>query len=345
MKVFLDKEFVRNFWNIPQDSMNVMNHFQKEFLKNTNSCTIVTNYLSLEDILQNEEDFFFLEELFEGVPKLEFNPKLTNVEEIKELSSANDFKIFFLEQSEAVCAQLENLLGYEFISSDTLMKKWGKHYETKSLVKTTSLTPDENDPDTLSSWNDLKFLSEFPNNSIVVIDKYILSDNSNNRLKDNLFPLLKTLLPDKLETPLFLTIISGDILTSNKGASVIERTKKVYGLIHSYLAQFKNLKVDLTIVNNDNSFYPRGLELHDRVIYTNYYYLMSSKGWDIFNKKERKLGNSRINIDFNFQRFQMKELKGHFHILAEYLKKMNRMEVMSSVFKHYPETIKNPLLN
>lgn len=347
MTIFLDKEFVRNFWSVSWNKEAVFEHFKTQFLRNTKDATIFTNYISLEEIGENDEDTFFLEELFEGVPKMEFNTNLFDRDEMIEQSNKGGFKIFFIEQDDKLNGQLETELGYEFVSSTTINKKWERHYRNRSIVKTTSLSPDNNDPDILNSWKDLAFLSEIPNNSIILIDKYILSDNYYNRLKDNLFPLLESILPNKLDSPLYLTIISKEILTSkhNQHLPIIERVERVAQQIHSFLAKFKHLKVVLTIINNDNSFYPKGMELHDRLIYTNYYYLMSSKGWDVFNRNERRIGNSRVNIEFNFQRFQMKELKGHFNIIKEYLKEMRNSEVNNTLFKHYPATIENPLLN
>ena len=345
MTIFLDKEFVRNFWSVSWSKDAVLEHFKTQFLLNTNNAIIFTNYSSLEEIAENEEDTFFLEVLFEDVPDMEYNINFSDKDVLIEQSNKGGFNIFFIEQDDRSNGQLESELGYEFISSNTINEKWGRHYKNRSIVKTTSLFPNDNDPDILNSWKDLKFLSEVPNNSIILIDKYILSDNYNNRLKDNLFPLLESILPNKLNSPLYLTIISKEILSSRYHIPIIERVERVYQQIHSFLAKYKHLEVVLTIINNDNSFYPKGMELHDRLIYTNYYYLMSSKGWDIFNKNGRRIGNSRVNIEFNFQRFQMKELRGHFKIIKEYLKELRNSNVNSTVFKHYPAEIHNPLLN
>lgn len=346
MRIFLDKEFVRNFWSVSWNKEVVLEHFRTQFLRNTKDAIIFTNYSSLDEISENDEDTFFLEELFEGVPKMEFNINLADKDVLAEHSNEGGFKMFFIEQDEKLNGQLEKELGYEFVSSYTINEKWERHYRNRSVIKTLSLPPDKNDPDIFNDWSDLEFVSESPNNSILLIDKYILSDKSNNRLKNNLFPLLKSILPKNAETPLYLTIIAGEVLSENSRVPVtIERAEKVYRQIHSFLAQYKYPKVFLTIINNDKMFYPGELDMHDRVIYTNSYYLKSTKGWDLFINGKRKIVNSTVEVFFNFQRFQMKELRGHFAMINEYIRKMKRMEVMGDIFKHHPETIENPLLN
>lgn len=344
MKIFLDKEFVRNFWSVSWNKEAVLEHFKIQFLRNTNGATIFTNYSSLEEINENDEDTFFLEELFEGVPKMEFDINLSDKKKLVEQSIKGGFKIFFIEQDDKLNGQLETELGYEFVSSKTINNKWERHFKNRSIIKTLSLAPDKNDPDIFSAWSDLEFVSETPNNSILLIDKYILSDNSTNRLRENLFPLLKSILPKGSEAPLYLTIISGEILSTRKNMPCIERAKEVYRQVHSFLAQYKYSKVVLTIINNDKDFYPEKFDMHDRVIYTNNYYLKSTKGWDLFINGKRRIVNSTVEVHYNFQRFQMKELRGHFAMINEYLSKMKRMEVMNTVFKHYPSTIENPLL-
>ena len=345
MKIFLDKEFVRNFWSVSWNKEAVLEHFKTQFLRNTNGATIFTNYSSLDEISENDEDLFFLEELFEGVPQMKFNTNLSDKDELVEQSTKGGFKIFFIEQDDELNGQLESELGYVFVSSKTINNKWERYFENRSIIKTLSLEPDKKDPDIFSGWSDLEFVSETPNNSILLIDKYILSDNSTNRLRDNLFPLLKSILPKGSVAPLYLTIISGEILSTRKDMLFIERAKEVYRQVHSFLAQYKYPKVILTIINNDKMFYPGELDMHDRVIYTNNYYLKSTKGWDLYIKGKRRIVNSTVEVHFNFQRFQMKELRGHFAMIKEYLGKMKRMEVMDTVFKHYPATIDNPLLN
>ena len=345
MTIFLDKEFVRNFWSVSWSKDAVLEHFKTQFLLNTNNAIIFTNYSSLEEIAENEEDTFFLEVLFEDVPDMEYNINFSDKDVLIEQSNKGGFNIFFIEQDDRLNVQLESELGYEFISSNTINEKWGRHYKNRSVIKTLSLAPDKNDSDIFNGWSDLEFVSESPNNSILLIDKYILSDNSTNRLRENLFPLLKSILPKSTKTPLYLTIISGEILSTRKNMSVIERGQEVYRQVHSFLSQYKYPKVFLTIINNDKMFYPTELDMHDRFIYTNNYYLKSTKGWDLFINGKRRIVNSTVEVHFNFQRFQMKELKGHFAMINEYLRKMKRMEVMDTVFKHYPAIIENPLLS
>ena len=135
MTIFLDKEFVRNFWNVSWSKDAVLEHFKTQFLRNTNYATIFTNYSTLEEIAENDEDTFFLEELFEGVPNMEFNTNLSDKDGLVEKSNKGGFKIFFIEQDDELNGQLESELGYEFISSNTINEKWERHYRNRSVIK------------------------------------------------------------------------------------------------------------------------------------------------------------------------------------------------------------------
>ena len=111
MTIFLDKEFVRNFWSVSWNKETVLEHFKTQFLRNANGATIFTNYSSLEEISENDEDTFFLEELFEGVPKMEFNINLADKDVLAEHSNEGGFKMFFIEQDEKLNGQLEKELN------------------------------------------------------------------------------------------------------------------------------------------------------------------------------------------------------------------------------------------
>jgi hypothetical protein len=340
MEVFIDKNFVRNYWNADCNK-NINDDFVFNFLRLLNNCKIITNYSSLDEIVENDEDYFLFDELFEGIPKMEFKPKLSSLELYKEYSKSGGYKLFFIEFDLEIQESLERELGYRFISSRSLGAKWGLFLKFKDIKQSTS----NNGANVFKSWDDLSFINRFPTNTILIVDKYILQDGSNNTIKDNIIPLLEKIIPVDHEGELNITILTEKILEGERSKinDVSKRAVKVHRKLNSHFADYKN--INFSIVNNHKTFYPKQLDnIHDRYIYTNYYTIECQQGFNLFKGKKRKNVNSRVDIYFNFQHFHMENLKAHLETLKEYLDKMNRIEVWKE-FKHYPNKLYCPLLS
>jgi hypothetical protein len=228
-------------------------------------------------------------------------------------------EIFFLDEPEAECKKLENSYGLIFISKENMSK--AKFLFDYSLVP---LRKNRFEP---KPW---KFLNKFkhPFNSMVIADNYLfpnpkirdnvknqgpdfIIDTELNSSIDNVVELLKNIMPVELnKTTFHLSLVIVDKLkedeernrNSNKKANnyridihaiqkyLSERLKKVF-----------DYPVELTVLRTVSSIQ------HDRNILTNYIWINSGYGFNIY----RQDGKIRQNTHLSF--FPLTHLQGVFH--------------------------------
>lgn len=340
MKVYIDKCFVHRFWSI-RNEKEILNSFYNSFLKKLNGCTIVTNFLSFDEIRENDNSELFFDILFEYSLDINFSPDLFDTSNIIKETSKGGFKIFFVELANVIIEELEKKTGYVFISTENIEKEWLFINNYKNVEKLLCL-PAGNDSDSFNGWEDLKFISKIPSSSIIILDKYILSNNSNNRISDNLIPLIEQILPERYEGVVNVMIISEDILS--KTTNLKKAAKDILNILDLHFNKL-NPKLKFTIVHHNKAFYPsESVEMHDRYVYTNYFTIDCQRGFSLFKKGKRIIANSSVEIYFNFQHPKTKMLKTHIQGVKDYISKMKRLETYYEIFKSYPEEFECSLL-
>jgi hypothetical protein len=341
MEIYLDKNFIRKFWDLPQNLKEIITDFKDSFLFHAGKCTIITNYSGFEEVENDDEGFLFFEMLFENDAELSFNADLSK-DGVIEYSQSGGYKIFFVEYDLENLISLRRNIGYAFIGNENFKSAWSL-FQEKMIFKTIDAPFDKNDPSLFKDWSDFSHFKKVPVNSIIICDKYILSNKRNAEIKNNLLKILENLIPEDYLGTLDLLIISEKI-DELSGQDELLKVKKIAGQIHSLLAKYKNIKFKICIAKNQKSFKPRdGMELHDRIIYSNYYTIESTAGFSLYiNNKERITSNSNIRMYFNFQAGYMKMLDRHNQNLLKYLKKLERIEINS--FKYFPDELSSGLL-
>jgi hypothetical protein len=337
MEIYLDKNFIRNYWGISGEK-EVMDSFEKNFLRNLNKCTIICNYQSLEEVMAQEEDSVLFDLILEtGSPEIIFLPDMTKEECLESNLTSGDAKLFFVELEEQKIKQLEEEYGYRIISTGNLMEKWSEFIRYELIDKSFAEPPNPEEPDVFNGWEDLKFIKSFPSNSIVLVDKYLLSDKKNSRLKNNLIPLLHNLIPEKFKGELSVVILSQELLKNERKLSDLEKAKKIHQMLNREFAKYKHLTLKFVIVNHDKSFHDKQQPvLHDRYVYTNYFTIKSGSGFDLMDdQKNRKVVDSEMRIEFNFRKYNLKTFPARLEGLNKYLKKMTELDTYQT-FKSYP---------
>lgn len=348
MEVYIDKNFIKNYWAVDANDA-IITSFCDDFLKHANRYTLITNYSSEEEIDEDAEACLFFDDIImqQKPADVIFQQDLLEEDCLSACLNNGGCKILFIECDEEKVKELESNYGYRVITSSTLKTKWSEYINYSDIEKTIVLPVDETDDEIFNSWSDLKFISGFPNNSIVIADKYILSDKSQGKLKDNLFPLLEQLIPSAYKGELSIAILSEHILSHEK-CSDKERAIKIHSLLNRHFAKYKHLKIKFSILKFDKYFNSgKQPKIHDRHIYTNYFTVKCGIGFDLFNKTERKIEDSEVSIRFNFQPRQMKTLPVKLNGLKVYVNNMKNMDKMDA-FKMYPENFDKfhcPLLN
>lgn len=341
MEIYLDKSFIRKFWDLPQNLKDIITDFKDSFLFHAGKCTIISNYSGFDEVKNDEEASIFFEMFFENDPALSFNADLSRDGVVK-YSQSGGYKIFFVEYDLENLISLTRNIGYAFIGNENFKSAWSL-FQEKMIFKTIDAPYDKNDPYLFKDWSDFSHFKKVPVNSIIICDKYILSNKRNAEIKNNLLKILEYLIPEDYIGTLDVLIISEKIDELSREDEKL-KAKKIAGQIHSLLAKYKNIKFKICIAKNQKAFKPEnGMELHDRIIYSNYYTIESTAGFSIYkNNIERITSNSNIRMYFNYQAGYMKMLDRHNNNLLKYLKKLERIE--SKSFKYFPDELSSGLL-
>lgn len=166
-----------------------------------------------------------------------------------------------------------------------------------------------------TSWTEVfDDFSLLPINAAVITDNYIFSSNFSKRKEKSLYSIIKSLIPDDLETDFHLTIF----FNNGNGQLSKQNANQIISDIHSAVRS-SILKVQ--IVAHTNSF-----NTHDRQILTNYCYINSGVGFNIVDNE----GVKQVAIG---------EIKSVFHNIVELPDNMNvktiHYQLLSSLSKIY----------
>jgi hypothetical protein len=153
--------------------------------------------------------------------------------------------------------------------------------------------------ETFNGWDFLDAFSTINYNKITITDGYVLGDKSNQKMSDNIIPILKRLVSPHL-TNLSITFFTKDLKPlSNQAKHIKEQAKK---RCVKFNRLFANFKVNFKIIN---SALDAGVDLHDRNIATNFSLLDSGKGLNLI---PHKTSNSQIISETIFEKYTYNRL-------------------------------------
>lgn len=126
------------------------------------------------------------------------------------------------------------------------------------------------------SWSNL-LDNHPPLNSLIIADPYLMKDSYFDK---NLFPILDKLIPNKnFEETFHITLITGS--QANVSPNLInEKYENIKNFIGSKISDFK---LGLYVVDQGRGL---GKKFHERILITNYFYITSGKGFNLFNVDE-----------------------------------------------------------
>lgn len=232
-------------------------------------------------------------------------------------------EIFLLNKTEEECKNLEEKYGLFFVSTDKLEK-------VNFLIKS-EIVQIKKSEKYLYGWGSIHNLKH-TFNAMIIADNYILKDSF---AYNNLIDLFNTLMPKKLRNiPFHLTIIT-------QKNHYNEDLKKILSNLDSFLKnQFEyNIELSIILFNYKSDF-------HDRNIITNYSWISSGAGFDLFKNKKSKYDTQ---IKFYPLTTLLSNPAGNsileiYNNLQAQFKKINRKEKDNGVVD-YAGSKKNRLLN
>jgi len=331
MELVIDRNFLDNFFLIYDDN-DIYHEDLRLFFKKLKNCKIVTNYNSLEELIDEAEKSNPLLHLFieTNVPEIEFRKQLASEVEKKEFfEKGSPVKLLFMESENTTMA---NNFGFTSINTSDISEKWLSFYmgrnEEFNVLKTSKdrvLKRHER----FEKWEDFKNF-EHTIHSIVIADRYLLVDKKNQRIQHNLFPLLKNLIGENSDR----SHVDLMIITHELKESLIKTHERINSFLMNIL-KLKSYHFSLVIDPPGKKFE------HFRRIYSNYFAIIPENSLNVF-KDNGSYHDSNNNITFKFHfnsknfRFAKKEISD----IKNWLGKIeNRPKIGSDAEKiyYYPD--------
>jgi len=173
--------------------------------------------------------------------------------------------VYLTCESIELCKEIENFYGIKVIC-------------IANFFDNENLFVDHAEPIELGdkSHTDWRFLGTFKHhcNTLAIVDNYILKDKS--VIIENLIPILDYLLPQKLKIPFQISIFAVKELKHGPNLN--------FKSFHEFISdEIKRIRPELNF--NLGIFQLRN-EFHDRNLITNYIFIDSGGGFDLFKKKK-----------------------------------------------------------
>ena len=310
MELYIEKEFLDNFY-LDYSSKPIQEIVKEIFIRYGEKRVFIDFNSENFGKLDAENEFFAL--ISNIIPP-------TPVNSIKEhLFSQSDFSqtIVFTNNEEDwfEAAGNKGALCFNF---DNYQKK------IKEIIDKLHFKIDLSEG--FEGWEFLQKIKAIKYNELFVSDGYILSDKTNQRIEDNIIPILKSLVSDRNKNIniFILTKDLGPIKPEEKYKK--EKAKKRHLKLNSV---FANYNTKFAILLND---FPFDFVLHDRNIATNFSLMDCGEG---FNLIPYKASNSQIISETIFDKYTYDRLKNIKKQQIKYIEKLRRLETLK--FKMYPE--------
>lgn len=339
-EIIIDKSFLDKFITI-YDPDNELHSDFKSFLKKVRDFDLIINYpdqQEFEKAIINNPILDLITDTKSFERKFSEN-LLTDMYSIEFYDNSSPIKIFMVELSSEECSQLSQKFGYEYLSTYNMSDRWKTYSSTRNDWKM-KVTQNNSIADELKfdSWEKLSKFCH-PLHSILILDRYILANKTNQQIKDNLFPLLKELtrLSCK-EYVLNLTIITEKLYTS---------IENVHEVVKSFIENVLKLNCNLNIIINDRSFNPLDFEdLHPRRIFTNYFTINPDNSFNFFKSNKRVNANTKLYFEFIFNNYEWQSFKQDIGDIATYLKKVEHRPAIGTCkeIKNYYKDKENRLI-
>lgn len=220
-----------------------------------------------------------IDSYFQGAEDIEYVDQLP--EEPDDISYSTIERYNFIFTASDSYLDIEKRFGVDVLTTDNFISNWNIHRK----IQKKNILSKKIDVNSFG-WEILKDFKH-PINSMIIADRYLFSWKWN--MENNLFPLLKLLLGgQKLDIPFDLTILTEKIYEIDWHNHIEEDKSKIFRRIENFLKH----ELSLTTFNLTFCQLPKvlGEEMHDRQLFTNYFFIDSGFGFGCFDKD----GKSKI---------------------------------------------------
>ena len=189
--------------------------------------------------------------------------------------------IFMLNKSSCFCNRLMNQYGILTLCSETLSDvQWLSNRNYKSFNKDQPTLTNNNE----GAWKE--FFAHYklnPINSVVVIDNHLFNNLESG--KRNLLSLIKAVLPNELETTFQILIV----IDNREAKFNSDKLDKIVNEIETELKSSVEYNIAVGIVTHSINE-----EFHKRILISNYHFLSTDYGFDVFDEKGKAKKTNEI---------------------------------------------------
>ena len=288
VEIYIDYRFFDSLAKIYNSSNKIHQNF-KDFIKLVDKPTIYTN-ISEEELDKLVESNMFWWMLTEKVPKIIFNMEESKFSQPEVINNGTAFKIFFLDFKANECAKFSQKYGFAFFNVESFEEQWKPFYfDLDREDLDLPVTNNENCNPRFDNWGILEKFN-FPLNTILISDPYILGDKS--LIRSNLSQIIKKLLanvPSDISIEIIITTTDGPKDLSNTAWE--DRWSALKEDLKSNLDNRLDLKFALYR-------YPKNIPDHARFILTNYWFIKSGNSFTYFDERGKLKNNIKDDIIF-----------------------------------------------
>lgn len=267
---------------------NEFKSFIKFIKKNFRNYTLITNYDSEQEFIEHSQENPILEILLDRFKNIKYLNNLdTLIKDKTILNYSSKRCIVICDFDHQICADYSENKGILFFNLSSL-KNWNL-FEDIIYAKSLKVTNDSSYPINLKfrNFDDITKYLKFCD-SIIIFDKFIFENKTNQRIIKNLFPLLESAL--KINNNLDIMIVS-----EFKEEEITNHHKNILDFFST--KGYKNFKLNL--IHHEKAFYPRKFDgLHSRCILSNYIHIRSNDSFNFF--KDNGEFNNLADIDIKF---------------------------------------------
>jgi hypothetical protein len=331
IEVYLDKIFIEHFIQKSgtYDYLFFINF--KKFWNVLRNFRIITNFSRCEWDEELKNQNVFVKNIYTTGknPDVEFDKDLKKIARtIREINFSTPFKIFFVDE---ISSDELNQIGFENITSDEFNIKWHVFFsEREDKIMQVTDNQEVPVPIKFDSWKKINSYSH-PFHSLVIFDLYLLLNKENERMENNLFPLLLEMInrnPNKGSIDL-------QIITQFKGAG--QDITETYNLIKEWLNKVFGVdRIKFSIVTYSKDVFIRNFQsLSFRRLFTNYFEISSDKGFNFFKKNDQPGKLQDVKFEFIFFGYNSDRAKTP---LIEFKKYISKVENRPQIGYQLPQT-------
>lgn len=262
----LPQEHIDDFYRFSNESVIVFDVTMEQFFTESVSNTI------FKYIMKRQQS---------GGCELRFDIKEDEFESNLRNSSINPFNPVVLIYQSSKQRKMENRCGQYIRNYGILAADQNDFYEKCNLVDDYGFAIKKS---TICSWKKMLERKTVYGNSLVIVDNYLLNDS--NCFDLNLDPILNALLPEDLNM-----VFNISFITQDPNSTLKSKTQTVEDLI-------KKIRPNLHFTVN--FFVDVNKLFHDRVIISNYIWMQSGAGFDLFNFKSKAKHSTTVSIIYPF---------------------------------------------